>query len=52
MQVKSTFTPKGTVNLYIVYQVTLWPYDLGAEFTIGNCLFGAVKLNKNSDVDK
>ena len=30
----------------------LWPYDLGTEFTISNCLFGAVRLTENADVDK
>ena len=38
--------------MYIVYEITLWLYNLGAKFKIGNCLFGAVKLTKNDDVGK
>ena len=30
----------------------MWPYDLGTEFTKGNCLFEAVTLIKNADKDK
>ena len=48
-QAKSTFTPTGIVNLYIVYEVTLWPHDLGAEFTTGNFY---LELTKNPDVEK
>lgn len=51
-QTKSAFTATGIVNLYTFYVVILWPYNLSAEFTIGNCLFGTVKLAKNADVDK
>ena len=29
-----------------------WSSDLKADFTLGNCLFGAVKLIKNNDPDK
>ena len=51
-QDKSTFTRKIIVNLYIFYQMLLQPYDLGAEFSTGNSLFGAIKLTKIGDFDK
>ena len=34
---------------------SLWikqPKDLNSDSTLGNCLFGAVKLHKNADQDK
>lgn len=51
-QAKSASTATGILNLYTLYVVIFWPYNLSAEFTIGNCLFGTVKLAKNADVDK
>ena len=49
-QDKITFNHGKTVNIYIVY-------DLKANLnnfdpTLENCLFGAVKLTNNSDIDK
>ena len=46
---KFTFNEK-TVNIYIVYDLdsNLNNFDT----TLQNCLFGAVKLTKNSDIDK
>ena len=32
--------------------MNLWSHNFGADFTLGNFLFGAVKLNKNSNHDK
>ena len=29
-----------------------WPRDLNTDFTLGNCLFGSVKLTKNADSNK
>ena len=40
------------VNLYISYIIDACPRDLNANFTPGNCLFGAVELTKNADPDK
>ena len=46
-----TYTHKTIVNIYIVY-------ELGAsgsndnDPTLKNCLFGAVTLTKNADIDK
>ena len=50
-QPKITYTHKNVVNIYIVY-------ELGASTshvddpTLKNCLFGAVILTKNADIDK
>ena len=50
-QPKFTYTHKTIVNIYIVY-------ELGASTsndndpTLKNCLFGAVNLTKNADIDK
>ena len=40
------------VNLYISYLLNEWSKDLNTDFTLGNCLFGAVKITKNTDPDK
>ena len=44
-----TFNEVLVVNLYIVDELNMWSYDLGTEFSIANCLFGAVTLTKNTD---
>ena len=50
-QPKLSITHKNVVNIYIVY-------ELGASTsqnndpTLKNCLFGAVTLTKNADIDK
>ena len=36
----------------IFYESDAWSKDLNADFTLKDCLFGAVKLNKNFDPDK
>ena len=46
------FLYKEVVNLYISYKLDEWSKDLNTDFALGNCLFGAVKLTKNSDPDK
>ena len=40
------------VNIYIVYQILLWPYIQAPDFTLENSLLRAVKLTKNIDADK
>ena len=41
------------VNIYIVYKINLCPSTAGPDFVLGNPLFGAVKLTKNTnDFDK
>ena len=38
--------------MYIVYEINLWSHNFGADFTLVNSLFGAVKLIRNTDLDK
>ena len=51
-QKRVSFLHKNIVNLYISYKLDTWSKDLNTDFTLGNCLFGAVKLTKNADPDK
>ena len=46
------FLHKIVVNLYISYTLDKWPKHIDADFTLSNCLFGAVKVTKNADPDK
>ena len=46
------FLHKKVANLYILYKLDTWSRDLDTDFTLGNCLFRAVKLTKNADPDK
>ena len=39
------------IDLYISYALDTWSRDLDTDFTLGSCLFGAVKLTKNIDTD-
>ena len=48
---KGTFTYKKLVNIYITYEINLWPYSQRADFILRNYLFGAVKFAKNVDCD-
>ena len=47
-----TFTPKNTVNSIIVFESDRWSQDVNTTFSLKNCLFGAVKLTKNSNPNK
>ena len=40
------------VNLFTVYELNRWLRDLSTEFTLGDCLFGGVKLTKFAHSDK
>ena len=40
------------MNLYIYHEISPWSRDLNKDFTLGSCLFGSVKLTKNSELDK
>ena len=44
--------PKKVINTYIFYILNQWLRDLNTDFTLGNCLFGSVKLTQNADSDK
>ena len=49
-QNKVTFNHGKVVNIYIVYKLSYHTSNI--DFTLENCLSGAVKITKNSDVDK
>ena len=38
--------------MYIAYKLDAWSKELNTDFTLGICLFDAVKLTKNTDPDK
>ena len=42
---------KTVVNIYIVYELAAFGYN-NTDPTVKNCLFGAVTLTKNADIDK
>ena len=51
--IKNIFFPKKVINLYISYTLgQQLKYLTLANFTIGNSLFGSVKLTKNAYPDK
>ena len=41
-QDKVAFTPRDAVNVLTVYEIDRWSQDLNADFTLNDCLFGAV----------
>ena len=45
-QDKATFKHKTIANIHIEYDVNLWSFKQSADFTLGNSLFGAVRLTK------
>ena len=42
------FTPNNAANLFIVYELDRWSRDLNTDIALKDCLFGAVKLTKNT----
>ena len=40
------------LNLYTVYELNIWPHNPTDNFTLKNCLFGTVKLIRNTDKSK
>ena len=50
--INNTSIPKKVINLYISYTLNPQLRNLSTDFTLGNCLFGSVKLNKNVDLYK
>ena len=50
-QYKATISPKNVVNLFIC-RLDVSQRDLNTKLTLGDCLFGAVKLTKNADLNK
>ena len=51
-QDKIIFNDEAVVNIFIVYEINLWPFKQSTDFTFGNFLFGAIKLTNNADFDK
>ena len=49
---KAAFTPWIVLNVFIVYELNSWPRNLNTDLTFGGCLFGSIKLTKNTDPDK
>ena len=50
-QSKITYTHKKIVNIYIIYALSA-SNSHSDDPTLKNCLFGAVTLTKNGDIDK
>ena len=50
-QDKATHDPRAIVNIYIVYELSN-NYNISNYPTLENCLFEAVSLTKNADVDQ
>ena len=48
---KISYTHKKIVNIYIVYEINVHTTNYNYP-TLENCLFGAVTLTKNADIDK
>ena len=51
-QDKVTYTHGKIVNIYIVYEINKKDNTVISDPTLENCLFGAVTLTKNADIDK
>ena len=51
-QDKVTFTHGKIVNIDTVYEIHLWNYVDISDPTLGNSLFGAVKLVNRTEIDK
>ena len=49
-QSQVTYNHGPVVNIYIVYETT--PNTKTSNITLKNCLFGAIKITKHSDIDK
>ena len=50
-QDKITYTHEKIVSIYIVYEISK-NYNISIYPTLENCLFGAVSLTKNADIDQ
>ena len=42
----------SAVNLCITFELDIWSRDLNSDFTLDNCLVGAMKLTKSVNPDK
>ena len=50
-QDKATYNQGTIVNIYIFYEISK-NYNISSYPTLENCLFGAVSLTKNPDIDQ
>ena len=50
-QDKVTFNHRKVINIYIFYEIDK-SFNISDYLTLENCLFGAVTLTKNADIDK
>ena len=51
-QDKATFTHKKMVNIYFVYEINLWPFNVDKYFALGNSFFRTNKLTENADTGR
>ena len=51
-QKSATNTFRNRITCFIVYELDSCLRDLNSDFTLGVCLFGAVKLATNADPEK
>ena len=49
---KITYTHGKVVNIYIVYEINKKDNTIISDPTLENCLFGAVTLTKNVNIDR
>ena len=49
-QDKITYTKRNIINIYIVYEINKND-NTSSDLALENCLFGAVSLTKNADID-
>ena len=49
---KITFTQKQVVTIYIVYEINVWSFTVGQDFTPGNSLVKTVKLTTNANPEE
>ena len=47
-----TYNHGKSINIYIVYEINKTDNTKSSDPTLENCLFGAVALTKNADIDK
>ena len=48
----ASFTHRNRKNLFIFFELDTWWRHLSAKFTLGDCLFGVLKLTRNVDPGK
>ena len=51
-QDKITYTHEKIANIYIVYEINKKDNTITSDLTLENCLFGAVTLTKNVNIDR